>query len=81
MVDFALKYKFKKLLLGTTGHKVATQLLAQLAKGRGASISHEISILDTKNFGGLITFANPIKDFLHKEVSLYNYLNKVDIIA
>jgi hypothetical protein len=28
IVNFALKYNFKKLLFGTTGHKVATQLLA-----------------------------------------------------
>lgn len=26
--DFALRYNFKKILLGTSGHKVATQLLA-----------------------------------------------------
>lgn len=50
IVNFALKYNFKKILFGTTGHKVATQLLAQLAKGRGASISHEISYIDDKNF-------------------------------
>lgn len=24
IVDFALKYNFKKILFGTTGHKVAT---------------------------------------------------------
>lgn len=28
IVDFALRYNFKKVLFGTTGHKVATQLLA-----------------------------------------------------
>jgi hypothetical protein len=28
IVAFALKYNFKKILFGTTGHKVATQLLA-----------------------------------------------------
>lgn len=77
---FALKYNFKKILLGTSGHKVATQLLAQLAKGRGASISHEISYIDDKNFGGRITFMNPMREFLHKEISLYNYLHKVEIL-
>ena len=28
IVNFAIKYNFKKILFGTTGHKVATQLLA-----------------------------------------------------
>lgn len=77
---FALKYNFKKLLLGTSGHKVSTQLLAQLAKGRGASISHEIAYIDDKNFGGRITFMNPMREFLHKEIALYNYLNKVEVV-
>lgn len=80
IADFALKYNFKKILFGTTGHKVATNLLAQLAKGRGASIAHEISYIDDKNFSGRLTFMNPMREFLHKEISLYNYLNKVDII-
>lgn len=80
IVDFALKYNFKKILFGTTGHKVATNLLAQLAKGRGASIAHEISYIDDKNFNGRITFMNPMREFLHKEIALYNFLNKVDII-
>ena len=80
IVAFALKYNFKKILFGTTGHKVATQLLAQLAKGRGASIAHEISYIDDKNFNGRLTFMNPMREFLHKEIALYNHLNKVEII-
>ena len=80
-VEFSLRYNFKKVLFGTTGHKVATQLLAQLAKGRGASIAHEISYIDDKNFNGRITFMNPMRDFLQKEIALYNYLNKVDILT
>jgi len=28
IVDFALRYNFKKILFGATGHKVATNLLA-----------------------------------------------------
>jgi hypothetical protein len=67
-------------LLGTTGHKLATQLLGQLAKGRGATIAHEISYLDDKNFGGRITFINPMREFLHKEIGVYNYFNKVDVL-
>ena len=80
IVDFALRFNFKKILFGATGHKVATNLLAQLAKGRGASIAHEISYIDDKNFNGRVTFMNPLREFLHKEIALYNYLNKVGII-
>jgi tRNA(Ile)-lysidine synthase TilS/MesJ len=80
IVDFALKYNFKKLLFGTTGHKVSTLLLSQLAKGRGASIAHEISYIDDKNFNGRLTFMNPMREFLQKEIALYNFINKVEVI-
>lgn len=79
LCDFALKYNFKKILFGTSGHTVATELLAQLAKGRGSSIAHEIAYIDDKNFGGRVTFMNPMREFLHKEIALYNHLNKVDV--
>jgi hypothetical protein len=77
IIAFAFKHNFEKILFATSGHKVATQLLAQLAKGRGASISHEISYIDDKNFGGRINFMNPMREFLQKEIALYNYSNQV----
>ena len=52
-----------------------------MALGRGAGISAETGYLDDKYFGGLITFMNPMRDFLKKEIALFNYLNKIDIIT
>ena len=80
MADFALNFNFKKLLLGTTSHKVATQLFAQICKGRGASVSHEVAFIDDKNFGGRVSFMNPMRDFLKKEIGLYNFNKQVFII-
>jgi len=77
---FCLKYNFKKALLGTTSQKVATALLASICKGRGSSISNEIAYIDDKNFGGRVQFMNPMRDFLIKEIALYNHNRKVSII-
>ena len=74
---YALKYNFKKILFGTNSHKVAANLLGQLCKGRGASIPHEIAFVDNKNFGGRVSFMNPMREFLQKEIALYNYNRKV----
>lgn len=62
--DFCLRFNFKKALFGTNSMKVASELLSQLCKGRGASIAHEIAFVDDKNFGGRISFMNPMRDFL-----------------
>ena len=62
--DFCLTFNFKRVLLATTGHKIATQLIGALAKGRGASIYSEVAFSDDKNFGGRVCFCNPMKEFL-----------------
>ena len=80
IAHFSLKYNFKKALLGTNSHKVAQQLLSQICKGRGASIANEIAFVDDKNFGGRISFMNPMRDFLKKEVALYNHNRSVKLI-
>ena len=64
IADFCLTHNFKKAFLGTTGHKIATQLLGQIAKGRGASIFNEVQYFDDKYFGGRVSLCNPMKDFL-----------------
>lgn len=64
IADFCIRHNFKKVFMGTTGHKIATQLLGQIAKGRGASIFSEVAYFDDKNFGGRVNFCNPMKEFL-----------------
>ena len=78
---FCLDYNFKRVLLATTGHSVATQLIGALAKGRGASIYNEVAYFDDKYFGGRVSFCNPMKEFLQKEIAIFNHKNGVKIIA
>lgn len=78
--SFCLTYNFKKALLGTNAHKVASDLLSSICKGRGSSLANEISYVDDKNFGGRVSFMNPMRDFLEKEIALYNHNRGVKII-
>ena len=78
--QFCLRYNFKKALFGTTAHKVGTLLLGQICKGKGASVANEIAFVDDKNFGGRISFMNPLKEFLKKEITLYNHNRNLKII-
>ena len=54
--------------------------MGALAKGRGSSIYNEVAHSDNKNFGGRVSFCNPMKEFLQKEIALFNYINKLEII-
>ena len=83
MSDFCLRYNFKRIFVGSSAHKTATNLLAQLAKGRGASLCNDVvgNPTDSKVFGTReVIFCGPMRDFLQKEIGIFNYLNKVDII-
>lgn len=80
ILDFSSRYNFKKILLGIAAHAISTKMMSQLARGRGASVSTESAYMDSKYFNGKVTMMNPIRDFLAKEISLYNYFNKVEII-
>ena len=80
IVSFALTYNFKKVLLGTTSHKVACHLFSQLCKGRGASVAHDVSFVDDRLFGGRVSLMNPLRDFLKKEIGIYNHNRSVPII-
>ena len=80
MCDFALKFNFKRIFLAATAHKTATNLLAQLAKGRGASLCNDICAkpTDSKVFGEReVIFCGPMREFLQKEIGIFNHLNEV----
>ena len=81
IADFCLNFNFKRVLLATTGHSIATKLIGAIAKGRGASIYNEVAYFDDKNFGGRVSFCNPMKEFLQKEIAIFNHKNQVQIIA
>ena len=70
--------------MGGTAHKTASQVLAMLAKGRGASLCNDVVTkpTDSKVFGNReVIFCGPMRDFLQKEIGIHNYLNKVEIIS
>lgn len=64
MVDFCVKYDFKRLVIGTSGHGIACKMLGQLSKGRGATIANEVSYCGEFLFNGRVNICRPMRDFL-----------------
>ena len=56
-------------------------MISQLSKGRGATIANEVSYCNETLSSGRVTVCRPMRDFLQKEIALYTYLNKLDIIT
>ncbi|PRP74633.1 cytosolic thiouridylase subunit 2 [Planoprotostelium fungivorum] len=62
---------YEKVLFGTSASRMATTLISLVCKGRGYNVAQEIGNNDTKY--GDVQFGYPMRDFLGKEVSVYNH--------
>ena len=51
LIDFAMKYNVKRVLLATSGHGISSKLLSSLSKGRGANIANEVSYCEESYYG------------------------------
>ena len=71
MLDFALTFGFKKLLLGCSALSVTTKVLSEIGKGRGLSLPNDVCYQDDRYLND-INILNPMRDFLQKEVAVYN---------
>jgi len=76
LLKFALRFGFKKLLLGTNALSVASKTMSEISKGWGMSLPHLIHFVDNW-YPEDTVFMNPIKDFLEKEIAIYIKLHDV----
>lgn len=68
----------KKVLLGSSGFSVASDVFGALCKGRGAHLPLEVGFADELRGEDVLTCL-PLKDLLLKEITYYNYLRKVPV--
>lgn len=73
-IHFAEAYGFTKLLLGCSALSVAKKTMAEIGKGRGLSLPHEIAFIDDR-YRNDLKFMNPMREFLWKEIAVFNYIN------
>ena len=76
LLDFALKYNFKKLLLGCSGLSITAKVLSEISKGRGLTMPSNVSYVDDRYLEE-IKFMNPMKDYLYNEIDEYIRINSV----
>ena len=64
---------YSKVMLGNCATRVAVQLLSNISQGRGGALLYDISFADDRYAD--ITFVRPMREFMAKEIALYNYFN------
>jgi hypothetical protein len=77
---YAIKNEFNKVVYGNNGHALVTNTFLNIIKGRGFTMKEEIEYVDSHYLDGKVKILRPMKDFLNKEVLLFNHINKVQQI-
>jgi len=65
-----------KVMLGDTCSRLSMRLLSSITQGRGAHIAHEMAFGDARLPD--IMVLRPLRDFLAKEIVLYNSLQNIE---
>jgi cytoplasmic tRNA 2-thiolation protein 2 len=79
LLDFALKFGFKKLLLGCSAVNITSKVMSEIAKGRGLSLPNDVTFVDDRYLED-IKFMNPMRDYLKNELDIYNRMHDIKII-
>lgn len=78
--NYALKNSFTKIVLANSAQALVNNIFGSIIKGRGFSIREDIGYVDNHYLNGKISILRPMKDFLEREVLLFNHIYDVDLI-
>jgi tRNA(Ile)-lysidine synthase TilS/MesJ len=80
LFKYAVNNNFNKVVFANSSQSLVNNIFSNVVKGRGFSLREDIGYVDEHFLNGKVTVLKPMRDFLTKEVLLYNYINKVEII-
>lgn len=70
---------FNKIIFANNGQSLVENLFNSIIKGRGFTAKEGISYVDSRYFNGNPVILRPLKDFLDKEILLFNHMHKVEL--
>ena len=71
---------FNKIIFGNNGQSLVANIFTSIIKGRGFTTREEISYVDSRYFNGNPLILRPLKDFLDKEILLFNYMHRIEAL-
>jgi tRNA(Ile)-lysidine synthase TilS/MesJ len=77
---YAIKNNFTKIVFANSAQALVNNIFGSIVKGRGFAIREEIGYVDNHYLHGKITILRPMRDFLEREVLLFNLIYGVDLI-
>jgi cytoplasmic tRNA 2-thiolation protein 2 len=77
---YALLNSFNKVVFASNSDSLVSNIFSNIIKGRGFTIKEDINYIDNHYVDGKVHILRPMKDFLTKEVLLFNHCSNVDAL-
>jgi len=77
---YALNNGFNKIVFASNSDSLVSNIFNNIIKGRGYTVKEDVDYIDGHFLNGKIIILRPMKDFLTKEILLFNHINKIDML-
>lgn len=78
MLYWSVRIGYDKMLLGSSGQRLAGDLVSSICKGRGFNMQRGIQWIEDNHLNTGVGIGRPMRDFLEKEVMMYNRIRGVE---
>ncbi|XP_077982237.1 cytoplasmic tRNA 2-thiolation protein 2-A-like [Glandiceps talaboti] len=78
LLHIARTHDYDRIMVGNSGTNLSICILADLAKGKGAAVPLDTNFADRRY--GDIYFLRPMREFIHKEIAIYNRYHSIEPI-
>ena len=69
---------FSKIMFADCASRISVRLLSDISQGRGGDLPYETGFSDDRH--GNVIFVRPMREFMTKEIALYNFFNNVETV-
>lgn len=69
---------YSKIMLADCATRISVRLLSDISQGRGGDLPYDTGFSDDRH--GDVIFIRPMREFMTKEIALYNFFNNVKTV-
>lgn len=78
-VRIALREGYPKVMVGDCASRISVRILSDISQGRGEALPFDTGFVDSRH--GNIIIVRPMREFVAKEILLYNFFQGIDAIS
>ena len=78
LLTTAIKEGYSKVMLAECATRISIRLLSDISQGRGGDVPCDTGFSDDRH--GDVIFIRPMREFMTKEIALYNFFNNVETV-